>query len=137
MLARPFFGSLLRGVPKRCQNRALSFLERVPAGGVPKDSRTVSYRCLRGSLLWGSLTIPLIYSSRGAGRLGAGRCFVGNSEASTLCPAILPSHLSKASLDVPDLSKLGKRRYMYRTCTQTWLKQSLLFKTSNCMFGTW
>ena len=28
---------------------------------------------------------------------------------------------NKASLSVPDLSKLEKRRYMYRTCTQTWL----------------
>ena len=28
----------------------------------------------------------------------------------------------KASLYVPDLSKLGKRRYMYRTCNHSWLK---------------
>ena len=29
----------------------------------------------------------------------------------------------KASLSVPDLSKLGKNRYMYRTCTQQMFKQ--------------
>ena len=28
-----------------------------------------------------------------------------------------------------DLGKSGKRRYMYRTCTQTWLNESRLLKT--------
>ena len=44
---------------------------------------------------------------------------------------------SKASLSVPALSKLGKRRYMYRTCTQTWLNQPLCFNSYNCILSTW
>ena len=30
---------------------------------------------------------------------------------------------------VPDRSKLGQTRYVYRTCTQTWLNKPLLFKS--------
>ena len=45
--------------------------------------------------------------------------------------------VGKASLYVPDLSKLKTRRYMYRTCTQTWLTWPLWFKSYNCSFGTW
>ena len=49
------------------------------------------------------------------------------------CPVSGVRCSAKASLSVPDLSKLGKKRYMYRTCTQTWLTQSLLFKSYNCV----
>ena len=45
--------------------------------------------------------------------------------------------LLQASLSVPDLSKLGKARQMYRTCTQTWFRQSLLLQACHCVFGTW
>ena len=52
---------------------------------------------------------PLTLRATSAGGSAPGRCQKA-------------ARASKASLSVPDLSKLGKRRYMYRMCTQTWLK---------------